>query len=60
MVSFTVRGEITQPTPVQLYFTAGESAQATPGHSFMDNLSTRVHGLRDVPIMVCEDIHAIF
>ncbi|KAL3151262.1 hypothetical protein ABBQ38_013101 [Trebouxia sp. C0009 RCD-2024] len=58
MVSVMVRGET---TPVQLYLAAGESDQATSGHIFMDNLRTIMHGLPvDVPIMLCEDIHARF
>lgn len=57
-MSVMVRGET---TPVQLYLAAGESDQATSGHIFMDNLRTIMHGLPvDVPIMLCEDIHARF
>ena len=60
MVIFKVRGE-TERTPVQLYLAAGESDQATSGHIFMDNLRGLLHGLpTDVPIMVCEDVNAMF
>ena len=56
-----IRGETTEPTPVQLHLAAGESDQsATSGHIFMDNLRTIMHGLpADVPIMVYEDVHAV-
>ncbi|KAL3160421.1 hypothetical protein ABBQ32_010744 [Trebouxia sp. C0010 RCD-2024] len=58
MVSVMVRGET---IPVQLYRAAGESDQATSGHIFTDNLRTIMHGLlADVPIMVCENINALF
>ncbi|DBA98856.1 TPA: hypothetical protein ACH3X1_014615 [Trebouxia sp. C0004] len=61
MVHVKIRGDTTEPTPVQLYLVAGESDQsATSGHIFMDNLRTIMHGLLvDVPIMVCEDLHAM-
>ena len=61
VVHVKIRGETTEPTPVQLYLAAGESDQsATFGHIFMDNLRTIMHGLPvDVPIMVCEDLHAM-
>ncbi|DBA78580.1 TPA: hypothetical protein ACH3X1_008513 [Trebouxia sp. C0004] len=59
MVNVKVKGE-TEPSPVQLYLAAGESDQATSGHIFMDNLRAIMHGLPvDVPIMVCEDVHAM-
>lgn len=57
-MSVMVRGET---IPVQLYRAAGESDQATSGHIFTDNLRTIMHGLlADVPIMVCENINALF
>ncbi len=60
MVTVKVRGE-TERTPVQLYLAAGEPDQATSGHIFMDNLRGLLHGLpTDVPIMVCEDVNAMF
>ena len=55
-----IRGQTTEPIPVQLYLAAGESDQsATSGHIFMLHLRNIMHGLpADVPIMVCEDLHA--
>ena len=55
-----IRGQTTEPIPVQLYLAAGESDHsATSGHIFMLHLRNIMHGLpADVPIMVCEDLHA--
>ena len=58
MVHVKLMGETIEPTPMQLYLAAGEST--TSGQIFMDNLRTIMHGLPvDVPIMVCEDLHAM-
>ncbi len=60
MVNIKVKGDTSEASPVQLYLAAGESDQATSGHIFMDNLRAIMHGLpMDVPIMVCEDVHAM-
>ena len=60
MVNIKVKGDTSEASPVQLYLAAGESNQATSGHIFMDNLRAIMHGLpTDVPIMVCEDVHAM-
>ena len=60
-VNVKIKGETSEASSVQLYLAAGESDQATSGHIFLDNLRTLMHGLpADVPIMACEDNHAVF
>ena len=55
-----VRSETTDPIPAQLYLTVGESDQATSGRVMEADLRDLMHGLpTNVPIMVCEDPHAM-
>jgi len=61
LVNVMIKGATSEASPVQLYLAAGESDQATSGHIFLDNLRTLMRGLpTDIPIMACEDIHAVF
>ena len=61
LVNVKIKGATSEASPVQLYLAAGESDQATSGHIFLDNLRTLMCGLpTDIPIMACEDIHAVF